>query len=144
MPHEKTEYSSGDRYKYLATIALAAASLGTARILQPSPRGVGTHLQLGLPPCPLFHLTGIPCPTCGLTTSFAYAARLDLYAAFTTQPFGLVAFILTILSIPLSLYLIHSGVSWSRLLGSRLIHFALYLFTALGLISWVYKILSML
>lgn len=29
----------------------------------------GTHRQLGLPPCLLNLITGLPCPACGMTTS---------------------------------------------------------------------------
>ena len=32
---------------------------------------MGTHQQLGLPPCNFVTLTGYPCPACGMTTSFA-------------------------------------------------------------------------
>ena len=52
-----------------------AAVLGIARWVQPDPRGYGTHEQLGLPPCAFRVLTRIPCPACGLTTSFAYVVR---------------------------------------------------------------------
>ncbi|MCI0660998.1 MAG: hypothetical protein L0220_07990, partial [Acidobacteria bacterium] len=55
------DYSLYDQIGYLTLILLAGASLIIARILQPSSRGVGTHEQLGLPPCPFLHLTGIPC-----------------------------------------------------------------------------------
>lgn len=34
-------------------------------------------------------LTGHPCPTCGMTTSFAYAVRGRLLRAFHAQPAGL-------------------------------------------------------
>jgi hypothetical protein len=38
-----------------------------------------THRQLGLPPCTFKHLTGYPCPSCGMTSSFALAIRGDLW-----------------------------------------------------------------
>ncbi len=38
--------------------------------LSASPRGHGTHQQLGLPPCPTVLLMHRPCPGCGLTTSW--------------------------------------------------------------------------
>ena len=31
---------------------------------------------------------GIPCPTCGMTTSFAHFVRGDLQSSFHTQPAG--------------------------------------------------------
>jgi hypothetical protein len=43
-----------------------------ASTLQPDSRGMGTHEQLGMPPCTFLFLTGIRCPSCGMTTSWAY------------------------------------------------------------------------
>jgi hypothetical protein len=76
------------------TIAFAvlmgcSALFATAATLTPSPTGYGTHQQLGSPPCLMPLLMGLPCPTCGMTTSFAYAARGHLMKAFHAQPAGL-------------------------------------------------------
>src|SRR6185312_12826777 len=58
---------------WLAAFALALASmLVVARGLEPDPRGFGTHTQLGLWPCAFRATTGRSCPTCGMTTSFAW------------------------------------------------------------------------
>lgn len=137
----KRGFTQRDRIQYLALIVLSSLVLLIARLLRPSPRGVGTHEQLGLPPCPLLHLTGIPCPSCGLTTSFAHAARLHFYQALITQPFGLVAFCLTIVSIPLSLYLLHRRTTWADFIHARGSNALLYALLALYLLSWIYKLL---
>jgi hypothetical protein len=44
---------------------------GTARRME-------THRQLGLPPCTFKETTGLPCPSCGMTTSFALLVRGDV------------------------------------------------------------------
>ena len=48
---------------------------GLARWLEPAAAGLGTHQQLGLPPCTVRVLAGVPCPSCGMTTSFAHFTR---------------------------------------------------------------------
>jgi hypothetical protein len=65
----------------LGTLVLAAQ-------LQPDPRGWGTHEQLGLPPCTLLLVAGMRCPACGMTTSWAYAARGQLDDALRTHAGG--------------------------------------------------------
>jgi hypothetical protein len=37
-----------------------------------------THTQLGLPKCTFYVATGIPCPSCGMTTSFSLLMHGDL------------------------------------------------------------------
>jgi hypothetical protein len=39
----------------------------------------GTHQGLGLPPCTFQEQTGYPCPSCGMTSSFALLIRGDLW-----------------------------------------------------------------
>jgi hypothetical protein len=136
-------YSYQDRIKYLTVSTIAVVILVIARILHPSPSGVGTHEQLGLPSCPFLHFTGIPCPSCGLTTSFAHAARLDFLAALITQPFGLLAFCLTVLSIPASLYFMRHRMPWSEIIHLSIINRIIYGLTATYFSCWVYKIIVM-
>lgn len=43
-----------------------------------SAHSMATHQQLGLPPCSFADKTGMPCPACGMSTSFALLVRGDL------------------------------------------------------------------
>jgi hypothetical protein len=73
--------------------AVAAAVLlggvlicGIMALTPPDPTGMGTHERWGLPPCSMMERTGWPCPSCGMTTSFAHAVRGQWGAALRVQP----------------------------------------------------------
>lgn len=62
--------------------------LALASFLEPSPAGFGTHQALGLPPCFFQKLTGLLCPSCGLTTSFVHLMHGQFLAALQAHPLG--------------------------------------------------------
>jgi hypothetical protein len=62
--------------------------LVTGMVLRPSGQGISTHTQLGFPPCEFERRTGVPCPSCGFTTSVSYFARGNLIASLYLQPMG--------------------------------------------------------
>jgi hypothetical protein len=68
--------------------ATLIALLVTASCLRPSPLGRGTHEQLGLPPCTFVALFGQPCPSCGMTTSWAHAVRGQFWPALKANVGG--------------------------------------------------------
>ncbi|MFZ1932598.1 MAG: DUF2752 domain-containing protein [Thermoguttaceae bacterium] len=71
----RTTLSRRDRF-WLAAVGLGLLGLlATAAVLRPNPTGHGTHQQLGLPPCTFWTLFHRPCPTCGMTTAWAYLMR---------------------------------------------------------------------
>jgi hypothetical protein len=80
----------------LAALSISTAILVAAAWMTPDPRGHGSHEQLGLPPCGLVATWGLPCPTCGMCTSFSLAIRGRLFAALQTQPAGLALFTATV------------------------------------------------
>jgi len=100
----RIESAAGARACWAACGAAAACVLVIARVLTPDPSGFGTHTQLGLPPCFFLQLTSLPCPACGLTTSFAHMARFEITSALRANVLGLPLFLLTALAVPSSAY----------------------------------------
>ena len=83
-----------ERAGQAATLAVLVGLIGLGLALVPSPTGAGTHCQLGLPACGMLETTGLPCPTCGVTTAFCLAAHGRLVEALLAQPFGFALFLL--------------------------------------------------
>jgi len=86
--------SAGERAGQAATLVVLVGLIGLGLALLPSPTGAGTHTQVGLPPCGMLETTGLPCPTCGVTTAFCQTAHGRPAEALVTQPFGLTMFLL--------------------------------------------------
>jgi len=61
------------------------------------PRTHGTHRQLGLPACAIKSLTGVGCPSCGMTTTFALLAHGDPVVAWQTNWAGCVVALIAFL-----------------------------------------------
>ncbi len=79
----------------LALIAMALGWVGVfvvALKLDPYQDGKvwleGTHQQLGLPECTFKTLSKLPCPSCGMTTSFALLVRGDVWNAVRANVVG--------------------------------------------------------
>src|SRR5262245_51964637 len=53
-----------------------------------SARRMATHQQLGLPPCSFVAATGVPCPACGMTTSFSLLAHADVVGSLRANWVG--------------------------------------------------------
>jgi hypothetical protein len=82
------------RSLWLLPAALFIPVMLIAIRLTPDPAGMGTHLALGLPPCPLKFWTGVFCPACGLTTSFSHIVRGQFGPAWQAHPLGPLLFLL--------------------------------------------------
>jgi hypothetical protein len=77
----------------VAVAAALAAVFGLAWAIDPygpdgAPRRMATHTQLGLPACNFVEWTGRPCPSCGMSTSFALLVRGDLGASLRANWVG--------------------------------------------------------
>ncbi len=88
----------------------------------------------------------MPCPVCGMTTSFAHMAHLEPLAAFRAQPFGSLLFLLTLgIALVAVVELLQPRGRlqrlWEQILDrERMIAAGLFGGLALG---WIYKVLMM-
>ena len=55
---------------------------------QGQPLRMETHRQLGLPSCQFYFVTGVPCPSCGMTTSFALLMHGDPWNSLRANAVG--------------------------------------------------------
>jgi hypothetical protein len=75
---------------------------GTARTME-------THRQMGLPPCTFKSMAGLPCPSCGMTTSFALLIRGDVWNSLRANCAGTILATLCLLFVPWSLVSVWLG-----------------------------------
>ena len=73
--------------------------------------------RLPLVACPLKHLTGVPCPTCGMTRAFVRMTHGQWAAAFQVSPLGA---LLAMLTAGMALYGLLRLSVWRRPVEVRL------------------------
>jgi hypothetical protein len=88
QPFERSRLGRPTRCALVVSAVGLVAVLMVARWLEPDARGFGTHTQLGLPPCAFSVVTGHPCPTCGMTTAFAWSVRGRFDQSWRANPAG--------------------------------------------------------
>lgn len=108
--------------------------------LQPSPEGVATHTELGLQRCRMLQVTGIPCPSCGMTTSWSWFVRGNLAASLYVQPMGTVLAIIAMACVWGGLYIAITGRAVYRLLAILPGRYYFIPLLAFGLLAWGWKI----
>lgn len=101
-----TAYSNSTRLGLSIVAVLLMILLACARWLEPSITGFGTHRQIGLPPCTTYALFGVKCPSCGMTTAWAFTTRLRFHEALNANMAGTLLCIQAVLSIPYLLVMV--------------------------------------
>lgn len=133
-----------DRAIWGILLCVALAVLALSRYLSPSPTGVGTHEQLGLPPCGLLALTGLPCPACGMTTAFAHLAHFDVLASLRANPMGLPLFLATCLFVPIGVHALVKGRSVMAFIDSVEADRVALGFVVVTLLVWGSRVMAQL
>ena len=85
-----------------------AGALGSGEEAGAGPAWLRHAYQLGMRPCSFLRMTGRLCPTCGMTTSFAWLVRGRIDRSWQANPAGCV---LALLAVPLSVWLVLSAVA---------------------------------
>ena len=124
----------------LAVFVLSVGLLSVAAYLTPDRHGHGTHRQLGLPSCGFLLTTGIPCVSCGYTTSFALASDGQVWQSAVNQPAGAVLALLTAMAALISAYALVVGVSLAPLLLWVCRPRIIIGLVGFMLAAWIYKI----
>ena len=124
----------------LAALGLVLVLLVGALKLEPNPKGHGTHMQLGLPPCNFYWVTGVRCPSCGMTTAFAWVVRGRLDNALYANPAGVLLAVTSFVLIP---WLILSA-AMGRVIGFRSLEAPLIglvvTVVTVSLLSWMVRL----
>ena len=132
------------RLTWLVLMGLPLFVVITAFTVSPDPAGHGTHTQLGLPPCGFLVTTGLPCPGCGLTTSFAHMVRLQVVGAARANPFGIALFLVTFFTIPVAAIGLVRGLPVLDTLDRLHFEKVIVLLAASSCLVWVIRIGSAL
>lgn len=126
-----------------AVAGAGLAVLGVAAWVSPDGRGVGTHEQLGLAPCGMVLVFGLPCPTCGFTTSFALFVRGQWWASAWNQPAGFVLALLTAMAVWAGAYAAVTGARVHLLVAGFATPGRVVLAAGGVLLAWAWKITLM-
>jgi hypothetical protein len=132
-----------------ALLVMAAAFAGVlvvATTLRPyrddgTPRTMATHTQLGLPECEFVRWTGKPCPSCGMTTSFAHLVRGNVWSSLRANWVGTLLATYWALLIPWGVYGAIRGRLWRVRNGEAMITASIGIFTVLMLVRWAVVVL---
>lgn len=128
--------------RVLAAFAAAAclALLIVSARLTPSPLGHATHLQLGMYPCGWVVMFDKPCPTCGMTTSFAHAADMNMVGSLKSQPMATLLALLTAAGFWAGAHVAATGSRVGTLVGACLRAKVGWVMLALLIAAWGYKL----
>lgn len=132
--------SSNTRIMGLLVGVCCLALMMVAATLKPSPDGLATHTELGLQRCAFLQNTGFPCPSCGMTTSFAWFARGNFVASAYIQPMGAMLALICCCCVWGGFYIALTGRPIHRLLRRVPSRYTVWPLISLAVAAWGWKI----
>ncbi len=118
------------------------AGFAVAFSLEPDPRGYGTHERLGLPGCTFRTMFGVPCPSCGMTTSFAHFTRGQFVSAARSNVAGLLLAVVCALQIPWCWLSVVTGRLWKVSQPGACLLWLMLVLCGVCVLQWVVRLLS--
>lgn len=134
--------SSQLRTGYFALGGMLLILLVTAKFLTPNPSGIGTHQQLGLPACAFRSIVGVRCPSCGMTTAWAYMLSGDFTKSLESNLAGA---LLCIHAILVSFFLIVFTITGKGFRGHYFGNINTAFFVSEGVLAltcWIWSLIS--
>jgi hypothetical protein len=113
-----------------------------ALYLEPDPRGFGTHQRLGLPPCTFRALLDIPCPGCGMTTSFSHFVRGNIVQAARANIGGVLLALICVVQIPWCWWSAARGRLWCVTDPTRSLLILITVIGGVAVLNWVFRVLA--
>ena len=146
-PERWPEYRAGQivtwqRAAIFVVGLVLVAMLVTAAILPPSPRGMGTHQQLGLPPCSIVMWFNVRCPACGMTTSWSHFVRGQIVDSARANTGGLLLAILAVIGAPWMLTSAVMGRWWMRQLTPEWVLIGGSVVFLVTFVQWTWRLLT--
>jgi hypothetical protein len=99
-------------------------------------RRMETHRQLGLPACTFYSVTGLPCPSCGMTTSFALLVRGDVGNSLRANAVGTLLALFGMVLIPWAVTAAFTGRTPFVRSLERAVTVVVLVFLTLMLLRW--------
>lgn len=131
-----------------ARVLAAGVGLGCLAVLviglwltPASEHGISTHTQLGFARCQFEARTGLPCPSCGFTTSVSFFAHGNVPASIYVQPMGFVVALFCAAGVWAGLYIAWTGRPVHRLMTQVPGKMWLIVLLSIAIGGWAWKIL---
>ncbi len=143
FPHG-SDYPLGrkSRVALVAWMLFLLSGFSLARSLKPDPRGFGTHQRLGLPACSFRMMFTIPCPSCGMTTSFAHFTRGQFRESAGANFAGLLLAIVCAIQIPWCVASAWRGRLWKVSQPNVVAMWLLISFCVISAALWIFRLIA--
>jgi len=120
---------------------IVLAGFAVALSLEPDTHRYGTHQELGLPPCTSLVLFDIPCPSCGMTTSFSHFVRGQFKQAAQANTAGVLLAAICAAQIPWCWLSAYQGHLWRVRRPHVFLLCVLSVLSGVCVVQWTSKLL---